>query len=200
MAKKFNKDTTKSFFVKWARMAILYSHYGQYLIKNHPVAFIKFFVWPNLIRYYSPPVYFMGKYNFGFNNVEPIAVKWFDWKSNQLPTRAKERNIELMNIFPTISALINSLFLIFSLACITSLSFKKSRGVIKSTFLLVLIFWWANLFFSIFSAPLELRYEVFPLIITIPFTGLFIVLTVRFYKSPPAIPKDAATTFPEPAL
>jgi hypothetical protein len=200
MTKRYINDTTKSFFIKWAGMATLYSHYGQYLIKNHPGAFIKYFVWPNLLRFYSPPVYFMGKYNMGFTRVEPIAVKWFDWESSQLPTRAKSRNIEFMNLFSTISALINSLFLIFSLACVTSLNFRESRITAKSIFYLVILFWWANLFSSIFSAPFELRYELFPLIVTIPFTGLFIVWVVHLFKSPPAIPKDLANTLPEPAL
>jgi hypothetical protein len=56
------RDDSSNYFNRWAQLAPLYSAYGRYLIQRHPLNFIKHFVWPNLTRYYSPPIQFMGFY------------------------------------------------------------------------------------------------------------------------------------------
>ncbi|HEY8897638.1 MAG TPA: hypothetical protein VIM79_22585, partial [Niastella sp.] len=99
------KDSiNKVYFTKWAAMGPLYGKYGRWLIKEHPGLFLKHFAWPNLIRYYKPPPNFMGMYNLGDPKVDSIAVTWFNWKNNQLPSRFPDKNIYLMIFFPTLLA------------------------------------------------------------------------------------------------
>ncbi|THU39496.1 hypothetical protein FAM09_13410 [Niastella caeni] len=163
-----------SFFEQWATMAPYYASYGRWLIAKHPWSFIKHFIWPNLVRYYAPPAFFMEKYNLGNKQVDPIVVTWFDWTNNQLPTRAKNRDIRIANIFPNLLAILNPLFLISTIAFVGSKSFRRCNKISKRIVSCMGLVWFSNAFFSVLSAPIELRYQLFPFVITLSFSTLFI--------------------------
>ncbi|WP_431213599.1 hypothetical protein ACQ86N_01385 [Puia sp. P3] len=84
MNDRWKKDSTTSFFIRWAAMAPLYSDYGRYLIARHPGPFAQYYLWPNLIKYYAPPTGFLGYYNLERDTVEQIAVRWFHWENNKV--------------------------------------------------------------------------------------------------------------------
>jgi hypothetical protein len=173
MEKYKDKNKKNRFFNQWASAAPLYASYGRWLITNHPWSFIKHYAWPNLIRYYAPPAYFMGKYNMENINVDPVVATWFDWKNNQLATRTSDKEIHIVSIFPNLLAILNPLFLLSAILFVCSISFRKCNKISKRVIICMLTIWFANAFFSILSAPIELRYQLFPVIITIPFSILF---------------------------
>jgi hypothetical protein len=173
-----NSQTTV-FFRNWASVAPLYASYGLYLIQKHPGHFIKNYIWPNLLQYYAPPTYFMGAYNMEIKNVDPITAGWFDWKNNKLPIRSKDRQIHVFNIFPKLVSIINSLFFLGGILIITFGCFSKHDYLNKSVNVLIIILWICNLLFSIFSAPIELRYQLFPIVFTFPFTILIMSWILR---------------------
>lgn len=168
--KKVRKNDS---FTRWASMGPLYAAYGRYLIQKRPVSFGKHYLWPNLFRYYGPPAYFMEYYNRGNTTVDPVAAHWFGWKDNQLPVNARSRQIDIMNLFPNILAIINSLFLISSILFLCWAGFKKCSGLSKRILTSVWVVWFGNMLFSVCAAPIELRYQIFPVIITLPFCILF---------------------------
>lgn len=174
MNQLYNRDKKSPGFKKWASMAPFYQEYGRYLIQKHPIEFTKYFLWPNLLKYYAPPVKFMGHYNMGNATVEPIVVTWFGWKNNQLPNRSRDNQIHITEIFPTVLSILNPLFMIASFAFGMMGGFKKCSNLSKDAILLMWLIWIINMVFSVFSAPTELRYQLFPIIITLSFTGLFI--------------------------
>jgi hypothetical protein len=182
-----DKDSIeKPYFIAWAAMGPLYGQYGRWLITEHPGLFLKHFAWPNLLRYYNPPPFFMGAYNLGNTKVDSIAVTWFNWQNNQLPTRLADRNIHLMNFFPTLLAIINPIFIAGALLFIIFGGLKQcsSTGIhILSCMLLV---WLGNCVFSVLTAPIELRYQIFPVVITVPFCILFMSGIIRSWQSAPA--------------
>jgi hypothetical protein len=55
MHKEYGVDTVFQDFKKWGAMGVLCSGYGSYLIKEHPIDFARYWVWPNTIRYLYPP-------------------------------------------------------------------------------------------------------------------------------------------------
>ncbi|OQP54342.1 hypothetical protein A4H97_22940 [Niastella yeongjuensis] len=177
MNEKWLTNKATPFFTQWASVGPLYRKYGWYLINNYPRLFIKHYCWPNLVRFYAPPAYFMEKYNLGNTNVEPIAATWFDWKSNVLPIPATGININIISIFPNLLAIINPLFLISSLLFSTAGGFSQCSC--KKLIACLLLFWFGNLIFSVFSAPIELRYQIFPVIVTIPFLGMFLTASMQ---------------------
>lgn len=167
-------DSSKTYFKHWASLAPFYSDYGKYLIKKHPVEFTKFYLWPNFLKYYAPPTKFMGSYNMGMDSVELVASAWFGWKSNKLPTFFKNKKIKITEPFQVLSGIINFVFIIGFLSFIVLAGFSKINSLSKRIFWLMIIVWFSNMVFSVFAAPIELRYQLFPLILTFSFMLLFI--------------------------
>lgn len=185
MAERWKNDIKTPVFQQWAFMAPLYQKYGRWLIMKHPLEFTRYYLWPNFIKYYAPPVKFMGSYNLESKTVEPIAVTWFGWSNNQLPTRSNDRIIHVTAIFPTLFSIINPLFLIATIVFIVFGGFNKCSAITKRVLGLMWLIWFGNMFFSVFSAPTELRYQLFPVIITIVFGGLFITWIIQSLQPVP---------------
>jgi hypothetical protein len=180
-----NKISSKKqniFFEQWATVAPLYYKYGRWLTMKYPTSYIKHYILPNLIRYYSPPPNFMGSYNLGSKLVNPIAATWFNWKSNLISNRINRGTIHIMSIFPTLLAIINPAymfcFLFFTFHSGYRLYNKTGKQIILCTFLI----WFCNTIFSVLSAPIELRYQIFPTIITVSFLILFVCSLIESLK------------------
>lgn len=174
MNQQYQGDNKTPAFKRYASLAPLYQDYGRYLIKKYPLEFIEYFLWPNLLKYYAPPVKFMGIYNMGNKTVEPIAVTWFGWNNNRLPNRSRDNQIHITAIFPTLLSILNPLFIITCFAFGVMGGFRECSPISKRAIVLMWLIWIANMVFSVFSAPTELRYQLFPIIITLPFTGFFV--------------------------
>jgi hypothetical protein len=169
-----SKSPRKSYFQHWASVAPLYGDYGRWLVIKHPVSFLHHYIWPNIKRYYAPPPYFMGSYIMGYETVEPIAVSWFQLKTKHLSVRTKDRKIHIMTLYTTILSIINPAFLISYFFFNFFSGFKYLNQFHKRLLLCLLFVWLANMLFSVFSAPIELRYQIFPTAIIIPFIIFFI--------------------------
>ena len=179
MKQAWAQDTVSSFFKKWASMGPLYAEYGKYLVWRHPKEFTQYYLWPNLQRYYAPPSYFMGIYNMGFETVDPIVVKWFHLKSNRLYTRSESMQIPIADTFTVITPVINLIFVTGFLSFVGLAGFKHCARHIKQIIWSVMTIWVINTIFSVLSAPIELRYQLFPLIISLIWAILFVSHIVR---------------------
>lgn len=180
------KKDEPDYFVRWARVAPLYSSYGRYLIVRHPVSFAKNYVVPNFIKYYTPPVGFMGYFNMGKDTVDKIAVSWFGWKKNNIFTRFKGKEIGISKIFPIGIAIVNFVFLLCFVAFNALNGFRTIIPYSKKILCWTGTIWFANMVFSVFSAPIELRYQVFPLIFTATFLGILLAFIIEKTKKPSA--------------
>ncbi|WP_133994493.1 hypothetical protein [Dinghuibacter silviterrae] len=194
MNEHWKTDSTKPFFRRWASMSPLYSEYGRYLIEHHPGPFVKEFVWPNFVRYYAPPVGFLGYYNEGEDSVNKIAVIWFGWKNNKISNYFKDKKIRVTNFFQVGSALINLIFLLTFIAFIAVGRYKKSNPFCKKTLTLTGILWLTNLVFSVLAAPIELRYQLFPILIAFCFLSLLISALIQETKNISTISASAYTS------
>jgi len=180
------KDSIKKkHFVSWAAQGPMYGEYGRWLIKEYPGLFLKHFVWPNLVLYYKPPPNFMSMYNLGGTTVDSLVANWFNWKNNQLPKWSQSPFIEQMDFIPTLIAILNPLFIASLLLFLSFSGLKQCSKTSKHLLMLMLLVWIANCFFSVVSAPTELRYQIFPVVITIPFCFLFMSWVVRSFQSVP---------------
>lgn len=184
MDQKWKGDSTTEFFRKWASMAPIYGNYGKYLIANHPKSFIENYLWPNLQRYYAPPAQFMGSYNMGNKNVDSIAGKWFGWKSNVLPALGVKK-IWIAEAFTIITPIVNVVFIAGFLAFIVLTGYKGNTLSYKRLINYTFVIWFANTLFSVLSAPIELRYQLFPLIISFVWALLFIGYIIKAISAQP---------------
>jgi hypothetical protein len=188
------KSKKVKYVEKWATVAPLYNKYGIWLITQKPWAFIKHYAWPNLLRYYGPPAFFMGKYNLGNKTVAPIAVTWFNWKNNDLPTRFKDREIHLMNFFPNLLAIINPSYVVIALFFIGFAGVKQCNKISKQILACFTLVWFTNTFFSVLSAPIELRYQIFPVVITLPFCTLLLSWIIQSIKAESKLKQNITLT------
>jgi hypothetical protein len=201
MNKKWEGDTISPHFKRWASMAPLYAAYGRYLIMKHPRPFLRYYIWPNLVKYFSVPTEFMGFYNNGKDSVDRIAQVWFGLKHNNLSNIFGDKNIQLTSIFPVILAMLNIIFITCWFAFVILTRFKKITFYCKRILILVAVIWICNMVFSIISAPIVLRYQLFPMFITYSFACLFISFLGNennFFK-PRSIanPKEFQLNFPK---
>jgi hypothetical protein len=180
---QWKNDLKTPQFVKWASMSPLYGAYGRWLITQHPGLFIKHFIWPNLVRYYQPPIVSLSMYNLGDASVDSITVTWFNWKNNQLPNRFHDPQIHVMNLYTPLLAIINTIFICSSLIFLYLSRIKQCSPTNKNILFITLLVWLGNFIFSVISAPTELRYQIFPVIITLPFCLLLISWLIQASES-----------------
>jgi protoporphyrinogen oxidase len=178
MKKQFEKDTTKGVLEKWATVGPLYADYGAYLIRQYPVVFAKNYLWPNTLKYYAPPVEFLESYSTGVDSVTQIAQVWFAYKSNKLKIRAKDYNVTMLNFFPILSGMVNVLFLLGGLSFLL-LNGQRQYPLMWKGIKLVVSLWVTNFAFSVFASPIALRFQLFYIIICIPFALLFTEYIIR---------------------
>jgi hypothetical protein len=169
----FKKDTLSTDFKKWASMGPYYSDYGLFLIKSYPLSYIKYFMLPNTIKYYAPPVEFLEYYNSGYKTVDNSAAKWFNYKDRNIKIRASSNRIRILDFYPILSGGINFIMLLSIIACISLGAFKE-KSSFKTSILIGCLLWSINAMFTISVSSAALRFQSFPILTTAAFAMLFI--------------------------
>ena len=147
-------------------MAPLYTAYGNWLISAYPVKFAEYYLWPNAMKYYAPPVEFLDTYNMGIDSVMGIAKAWFGYKNSKVKMLFKDFKVSTLNFYPVLVGTLNVIFLV-SLLFFVLLDGLKKKVIPGPVLLLVVTLWVINFCFSVFASPIALRFQVFPVIIYI---------------------------------
>jgi hypothetical protein len=163
---QFKKDSTAKPLKRWAIMAPLYTAYGNWLIRTYPGEYAAHYLWPNAIKYYTPPVEFLETYNMGIDSVTSTAQMWFHWKSPKVKTLMKDFNVSTLNWFPILIGVLNVIFLISTLFFLI-LNGYKSNSRLQRILWLALGLWAINFGFSVYASPIALRFQVFPVLVYI---------------------------------
>jgi hypothetical protein len=179
MAQKYKKDSTTSNLKRWSSVAPLYGNYGFWLIRQYPADFAHYYLWPNLINYYSPAVEFLDIDNMGKDSVDQMAVVWFGYKTPKVTSLSKDRKILLTAIFPPMLAVINIIFFMSFICFLLLGGFARISPYYKKVLLVMLLVWISNLVFSVVASPIVLRYQAFPFIITLAFGGLLLGYVIK---------------------
>ena len=185
MNRQFKKDSTSKKLKKWATVGPLYADYGAYLIRQYPLVFAKYYLWPNALKYYAPPVEFLDSYNMGRDTIAPIAQQWFGYKSNKTKTAFKDLKVSILNFYPILAGILNVLFL-FSFLFFGMLHGFRENRTLSATLVLVGSFWLVNFGFSVFASPIALRFQLFPMLVFFSFS---LLLMEYIYKAA-FIPSD----------
>jgi hypothetical protein len=177
MQDQFKKDSAAGTIKRWATMAPLYAEYGSYLIRQYPEEFIKYYLYPNGLKYYAPPVEFLEQYSTGVDTVQKIAQIWFGYKSNKIKTYLKDFKVSTLDFYPILVGIMNVVFLLSTVSFIFLQGYKQYPLLMKAL-LLIACFWLLNFGFSVFASPIALRFQLFPLFVTLSFSFLFIEFIV----------------------
>lgn len=180
MRQLMDKDSAKNDneFKYWARVAPLYKEYGTYLIKQYPIAFIQYYLLPNAIKYYAPPIEFLENYNTGIDSVDNSARVWFQYKSRRITTIFKDLKVNVLNFFPMLVGTMNVLFFLGLISFIYLKGYQNNKIFSRALFLVVLL-WLVNFAFSVFASPIALRFQLFPVLVMISFSILFIDYLIK---------------------
>lgn len=179
LAYKYSKDSTTNYLKRWAKVAPLYGRYGAWLIKQYPLEFARYYLWPNLVNYYVPSPEFLGVYNMGSDSIEIGAMQWFGYKSRKVSGYSKDKMITVTKIFSPTLAIINVLFFTGFLGFVYLRGVKKVSLFYKNALFLFLIIWFSNLSFSVVASPIVLRYQVFPFIFTLTFAIILLSYVIQ---------------------
>lgn len=198
MNQHFRRDSTSDAFKRRAQMESYYSSYGWYLIKTKPGAFLQNYIFPNLLKFYSPPAGFMGWYNRGDKTVAPVVANWFGWKDNKVYNRFGNIKITAASYFSVLIAVVNLVFILSGAAFLMVTGFKQSTLHGGGIFWWISVIWLTNMLFSIWASPIELRYQLFPMVITVIFDVLFISWLIQWGRSVASINEKKEKALPQP--
>jgi hypothetical protein len=167
------KDGFTPQFKEWASMGPFYNSYGLCIIKKYPMHFLRHFVWPNTLKYFSPPIEFLEYYYGGYSYIPESARKWFGYKDYHVKTRMKSSKIWILMHYPFLVSITNLLLLLMLLSYLLLKGWKYNT-IFYKTILLAGFFWLTNAGFTIFASSAALRFQAFPVLLTTIFTLLLI--------------------------
>jgi protoporphyrinogen oxidase len=178
MDNQFKYDSLSGPVKRWATMAPFYAEYGSYLIREYPVDFLKYYLWPNALKYYVPPVEFLENYSTGVDTVSSIAQFWFGYKTNKLNTYFKDLKVNVLSFYPVLVGIMNVVFILGVFGFVFLQGYKQ-YPLLKKALLLVVPFWLVNFGFSVFASPIALRFQLFPILVFLSFATLFLEYMVH---------------------
>lgn len=170
---RFKDDITANDLTKWASAAPLYADYGIYIIRQYPLLYVRYLLWPNINSYYVPSVGSLANYNGGTDSVAPITQIWFGYKNSKVKTRARDMAIRALDGYPIYSGAINVVMLC-CLLCFLLLGGFRSNMLFRKAVLLACTIWLLNAGLTIFSVKAALRFQSFSIVIATIFALLVI--------------------------
>ena len=175
-----------TYFDAWNRVAPVFTQYGYFLVRRHPLSYARYYGWPSARSFFVPPLDVFAVYNEGNRTVDSVAMRWFRYPG--LRTRVWSATVQarLLAPIPWVYLFLN---IVFVVVCIWFLSLGWRRGhfpVFTGALELVAAYLLSNAFFCIFASPSVLRYQVLPMILLFLFTvsGLRILVERRVSKNP----------------
>jgi hypothetical protein len=178
MSDQFKKDSTATALKKWSTVAPLMKEYGSFLIRQYPYQFIRYYLVPNALKYYAPPVEFLASYSTGVDSVNYIATAWFDYTNNKIKTRFKDFNVNVLNFYPILAGAVN-VVLLFSILSFVILRGYRQNLIMRNGLILVACLWVVNFGFSVFASPVALRFQLFPIMMSTSYTILLLEYLIK---------------------
>jgi hypothetical protein len=149
----------------WASVAPVFTIYGEYLIKTNPIAYFRYFLWPNTRNYFYPFLEKLTIYNRGSQDVGPLAVYWFHYHDSRIHCINPTLQGSIMSYYPPYFFTLNLILIGLVSTKITHIKSKEAMKKEKYIVLIFIIFWFTNFTFSVLANIIVLRYQLFPMIV-----------------------------------
>jgi hypothetical protein len=181
-SENFLKESKASKFKKWAAIGPMYKAYGLHIILKYPRHFSKHVFWPNVKRYFAPPLEVFETYNGGKKSVTNGVQAWFGYPKARVKTRMYDSEIQVLNFHPALSAVMNVIMLI-GLIYYLLLKGKQPNQVFNKTLIMLFTLWTLNAVFTITVSSAALRLQSFISIIVTIFGLLLVDWMVQLMKN-----------------
>lgn len=174
----YGPDYSNLNFSKFAPMGPLYGAYGSYIIRRHPLAFAQHFVWPNVFRYLYPPqevlVDYANPFSLRRDYLGQPAIQWFGLTTLRSPRSLILFRTQLFTVYPVLNTLIHLLFVLSGIAFLVLKAYRGLARPVVYALLVVAAFWLADLGFTLPTAGVVLRYQLFLMVVEFAFALFFI--------------------------
>lgn len=169
------KKKIKSYFDAWHAVAPVFLQYSNQLIRQHPIAYARYFLWPNAKEYCVPPLESLLSYNEMRTTVDSPAIKWFRYKSEKVSSINPTIQGKILSPVPWLFFLVNIFFCgSVVLILIRRRQYALSPGLLR-TLSLASAFFIITFCFSTYAAPIIFRYQLLPMIIY----SAFLIITIN---------------------
>jgi len=182
LLKKYTFTDPPSQFEAWGKVSPLYKKYGMYLIKNHPIPFIKYYILLNVGNYFFPHLEKFNSYNLNMDTTWDDAKVWFHWDSNAVTSPPRTFQEHIFFFYPIIFMMANAYFSIIFFSYIIGKRKQIGNKFLSAAVILACITLFLNFCFSVFATPVVLRYQIFPLILLVTFSFILTDHLDRFKK------------------
>jgi hypothetical protein len=172
------------YFQAWHAVGPLYSTYGAWLIKKHPLSFARYYLWPSSKTYFLPPLEVLSAYNEGVDTVGSVATQWFNYSGPRVGCTCKQLQEPLLRPFPVLFLFSNIWFALTVLFFFTAVPRQHMPAHRARLAWLALFFCSINAGFNIFASPCVFRYQVFPMLLLVCFALLIGEWCVRPKRVP----------------
>jgi hypothetical protein len=167
MALQYPNLESDNWFKEWASMGHLYRQYGNYLIMQHPLEYVRYYIGEGLYWYVVPTMEFSNISRSGRYVVDYKIKRWFNYPSAQLSCTMRTyfsmwpylNIIFILNVCMVISTI-----LFFICRCYKLVGRKACKAIMFAAG-----FWVVNFLFSIISSPMALRYAISVMVLDIGF-------------------------------
>ena len=177
----------------WYEVAPLYQSYGLYLIKKYPLSFARYFLLPNCLRYAVPPAEFFGStipFQLHESHGGPFIREMFGLTTIMVPASRIELSRRILYTYPTIFAIIHFCFILGCCGFTMAGGWRRLPRHLTSCIILAVGLWLCDLGFSVVSAGIVLRYQIFMMIIESSLGCYFIAFTYRNMDKVPPDPNS----------
>jgi hypothetical protein len=168
------------YFTAWNRAGVVFTRYGYWVAREHPGAFLRYYVWPSAKTYFLPDLDVFAAYNEGKPVVDRLAVDWFRYRGRRVAVYSATVQAKLLTPMPLLCLLLNIAFAGAALLYLPFAAVRERNPALTGSFRLASAFLLANAVFSIFASPSVLRYQVLPIIILFVF-GVCAISKSRFF-------------------
>lgn len=172
MARHYKETDGLTSVVAWGKVAPVFGQYGLYLIKQHPLAFARYYLLLNTKNYFLPPLEKLEIYNLGEDQMWPIAGFWFGYPDLKVTSISKTLQGNVLLLYSGLFMLLNIYFGWCLFLFIRQKGFKMAEQRFSYTVVLIGGFALLNLCFSVFANIIVIRYQVFPMVICLTFSLL----------------------------
>jgi hypothetical protein len=162
-------DGKNANIINWAKASEIFEPFGKSLILQHPLAYVEYFVLPNIRHYLIPPLSHIGLYNYGQNQIDPIAKNWFHYRTNTIHVASHNFQGQLLLVYVGLFLLLNVYYLWNVLLYAFRSGFKGWQTGETGTQVTMLAYLVLNFLFSIATTVNILRYQYVPMLVLAAF-------------------------------
>ena len=175
-----------TYWITWNRVAPVFTRYGYFLIRRHPLAYARYYGWPSARAFFVSPLDVFAVYNEGNKTVDSIAMKWFHYPGTRTRVRSATFQAGLLAPAPWIYVFLNIAFVVVCLWFLSARGCRERFPVFAGALEVTAAYLLSNAFFCIFASPSVLRYQVLPMILLFLFTvsGLRILMETKAKENP----------------